>query len=310
MASSTRAERGVSLVASGGDRTLVHVIADLLRETYPDLPLSNADARRVVIAGAVRVNGRIVARPGAPVRAGDRLTVAADPSRLARTRRLATGPVNWLFVDEHLVAVDKPSGLATHATADSSRSHLVREVAHRLGVDESQLGVHQRLDAGTSGIVLFGRTRAANRGLSAAFAGRAVEKVYLAVVVARERADLRPGQGWRSREALSRGGTGRRGRRVVASPAGEAAETAFLVRGRWGDVTLLEARPLTGRQHQIRAHLAAEQLPILGDVRYGGPPAKRLHLHAWRLGFVHPVTGRALDFEAPPPPGWLDGVFG
>ena len=153
MASSTRAERGVSLVASGGDRTLVQVIADLLRETYPDLPLSNADARRVVIAGAVRVNGRIVARPGAPVRAGDRLTVAADPSRLARTRRLATGPVNWLFMDEHLVAVDKPSGLATHATADSSRSHLVGEVAHRLGVDESQLGVHQRLDAGTSGIV-------------------------------------------------------------------------------------------------------------------------------------------------------------
>ena len=309
MASSDRANRGLKPATSAADRTLVQAVADLLREAHPELLLSNADARRVVVAGAVRVNGRVVTRPGAAISAGDRLKVSADPSRLARTRRLVTGPVKLLFVDEHLVVADKPSGLPTHATADAHRPHLVRVLAQQLGVDESQLGVHQRLDAGTSGIVVFGRTSAANRGLSEAFAQRSVAKVYLAVVDASRRPELEPGHAWRSHEALSRGGEGRRGRRIVASPVGEAAETSFVVHDRWGTLALLQARPVTGRQHQIRAHLAAEGTPILGDTRYGGQAAARLHLHAWQLGFVHPVTRSALELEAAAPAGWFEGVF-
>ena len=92
---------------------------------------------------------------------------------------------------------------------------------------------------------------------------------------------------------------------MVVSDAGQASETAFAVVERRGDRVLLEARPRTGRQHQIRAHLAAEQLPIVGDVRYGGPPAERLQLHAWRLRLPHPVTGELLALEAPAPEGWL-----
>jgi 23S rRNA pseudouridine1911/1915/1917 synthase len=301
--------RSLALVASGGDQLLVQVVADLLRNAFPDLPVANADARRAVVAGAVGVNGRTVTRPGARVRAGERVSVRADPSKLALTRRPPASRAAVLYVDEHLVAVDKPAGLPTHATADEKRPHLVNVVARQLGVAESALGVHQRLDAGTSGIVLFARTMAANRGLSGAFERRAVEKIYLAVVDAAARSDFAAGHAWVARDPLVRAGEGRRGRRIETSAAGQPAETAFVVRGRSGSLALVEARPRTGRQHQIRAHLAAASAPILGDTRYGGPPAGRLHLHAWRLLLEHPVSGTPLELEAPPPGRWMEGVF-
>jgi 23S rRNA pseudouridine1911/1915/1917 synthase len=74
-------------------------------------------------------------------------------------------------------------------------------------------------------------------------------------------------------------------------------------------MAVIEARPLTGRQHQIRAHLAGEKAPILGDLRYGGPQAGRLHLHAWRIRLPHPVSGVPLDVEAPAPENWIEGRF-
>lgn len=313
------ANRHAKPAAVATSATLVSRVADLLRTRYPELPLSNADARRVVIAGAVRVNGRVITRPGVPVKATDRLSVAADRSRLARTRREPGIAVPVLFEDADIVAVDKPAGLAMHATADPRRPHLVAAVARQLGVPPSSLGVHHRLDAGTSGVVLLARSPAANRGLARAFEGRAVEKVYLALVDAGRRRDLAVGTQWTERAALAAGGSGRRGRRQVThaqrlgdpgaghqgSPESRDAETAFVVRARRGDRALVEARPRTGRQHQIRAHLSAAQLPIVGDTRYQGPAAARLHLHAARLGLAHPVTGAPLIIEAPTPREFL-----
>lgn len=297
------------------ETSLVARVADVLRTRYPELSVSNADARRVVIAGAVRVNGRVVTRPGVPVKATDRLSIAADPSRLARTRREPAVAVPALFEDADVIAVDKPAGLSMHATADPRRPHLVALVARQLGVPASALGVHQRLDAGTSGVVLFAKSPLANRGLARAFEGRAVDKVYLALVDASQRPDLAVGAQWTERAALAATGTGRRGRRhgaIAPRPAIDAsgssgdgaerpAETTFVVRARRRDRALIEARPRTGRQHQIRAHLSAAHLPIVGDTRYGGPAAARLHLHAWRLALAHPVTGALLCLEAPAP---------
>lgn len=297
-------------VVAAVDQTLVQLVAAALREALPDLPLSNADARRVVIAGAVRVNGATIARPGMPIKAGDRVSVAADASKLARSRRRAHEHVGILYEDPHIVAAEKPAGLPTHATADPRRPHLVGLVARHLGVAEAALGVHQRLDAGTSGVVVFGRTAAANRGLARVFARHAVEKVYLAIADGRRRPDLLPGVTWTSRGALGATGRGRRGRRVAVTRGagarvGHAAETTFTVLARRGDRVVLEARPITGRQHQIRAHLAAERAPIVGDTRYDGPAAARMYLHAWRLSMPHPVTGEPLGFDVPPPEGWV-----
>jgi 23S rRNA pseudouridine1911/1915/1917 synthase len=277
----------------------------MIRESNPELPLSNADARRIVIAGAARVNGRVVTRPAASLAPGDRLTVSVDVSRLARRRRAPERAVQVLYQDDHVVAVNKPPDMPTHATADSARPHLAGQVARQLGVSASAIGVHQRLDAGTSGVVLFALTSEANRGMAKSFADRDVEKTYLAIVDGRLRPDVGPGATWVVRGAIAATGSGRRGRRMIVSGAGQASETAFAAVARSSDRVLLEARPKTGRQHQIRAHLAAEQMPIVGDVRYGGPPAERVHLHAWRLRLPHPVTGELLALEAPAPEGWL-----
>jgi RluA family pseudouridine synthase len=211
-----------------------------------------------------------------------------------------------LFDDDHLIAVDKPPDLPTHATADPNRPDLVTIVARTVGVNVADLGVHQRLDAGTSGVVIFARTPEANQGLARQFEARTVEKVYLAVVDARRRPELAPGDGWVEQAALAADGSGRRARVVAVSTGGQLAETAFRVRARDGERLLVEARPRTGRKHQIRAHLAAARLRIVGDDRYGwSGPKTRMMLHAWRLSLAHPVTGEPLEIEAPLPPGFV-----
>lgn len=293
----------VECVASG-DETLVRLVAATLRGHFPEHRVSNADARRVVMGRAVLVNGHPSTRPGVVLQRGDRVSIAADLKRLSSARVAHTEPIPILFQDTHLVAVNKPAGLATHATADANRPHLVGLLAKQLGVAPSAIGIHQRLDAGTSGLVLFGLTSVANRGLAEAFAGRSVGKVYLAIVDAGG-SDVEAGAAWTSRGALVAAGGGRRGRHVAVGDEGQMAETAFVVRRREGRRLLIEAKPKTGRRHQIRAHLAAARLPILGDDRYGGAPAGRLHLHAWRLSLAHPVTGASLTIEAAPPEGWL-----
>jgi RluA family pseudouridine synthase len=288
-------------------RTLVSAVASLLRAEVRGHPISNADARRVVMAGAVRVNGQKWSVPAAPVPEGARLEIAIDLSRLP-PGKAGAAPIpapRVLFDDRHLIAVDKPPDLPTHATADPNRPDLVTIVARTIGAEPGSLGVHQRLDAGTSGVVLFALTPEANQGLARQFESRTVEKVYLAIVDARRRPDLGPGDTWTERAPLAMDGRGRRARMVAVDSGGQSAETMFQVRARDGERLLIEARPRTGRKHQIRAHLAAARLRIVGDERYGwSGPKSRTMLHAWRLALAHPVSGAPLVIEASPPPAF------
>ena len=288
-------------VRDSGRSAIDHLASWLARE-YPELVVSRAALRRLVMAGKVRLNGRGLRAPGAPLTPGDRLEWMCDPGTAGRPQAESTPTIPIVFEDTHVIAVDKPSGLAMHATADPHRQTLVGVLARQLGCDEHDLGVHQRLDAGTSGVVVFGRSPEANRGLSRQFMHRMVEKTYLAVADARRRPDCREGQAWVDARPLRKRGTGRAARVEVDLTSGEAAETHLRVRTRQGDRVLVEARPVTGRTHQIRAHLAAVQLPIVGDIAYGwrGAPG-RLRLHAARLVLQHPVTQATLVIEAPVP---------
>jgi 23S rRNA pseudouridine1911/1915/1917 synthase len=244
--------------------------------------------RRMLMSGAVRRAGRPLRRPGLPVEAGWRLSVAADPDRLlpARDAAFVMGEAAVLFEDAWLLAVAKPAGLPTVPTADPARASLVSAVAEWLGRrgERPYLAVHQRLDRDTSGVVLFGRDEAANAGLARAFAGREVEKLYEALT-ARPR---RPPP-----DAFT----------IDAPVDGKPAVTDVRVLGRLAGGGLhVEARPQTGRKHQVRVHLAAAGLPILGDVDHGGPGvAARTLLHARRLDLRHPVTGAVLRLECPLP---------
>lgn len=294
-----------------GGRSAIDVLAAWLTSEHPDAGVSRAALRRLVMAGQVRLNGRGLRAPGALLMPGDRLEWMCDPRTAARSRAEAPSAIPVLFEDAHVIAVDKPSGIVMHATADPHRPTLVGLVARQRGCAERDLGVHQRLDVGTSGVVLFGLTPDANRGLSQQFSQRVVEKTYLAVVDARRRPDCRVGKAWVDTRPLRKRGTGRAARVEVDLADGEPAETHLVVRERQDDRALIEARPVTGRTHQIRAHLAAEQLPIVGDIAYGwrGAPG-RLRLHAARLSLQHPVTHASLFVEAPVPPEFHLGTGG
>lgn len=284
----------------------------LQRELRVDL--SKSAVRRVIMAGTVAVDGRPSRRPGLVLENGHRIDARIDLDRLPVTP--ASRPVaqaSWLanrtlFEDRWLLAVDKPPGLLLHASADPRRSDLVtivrRLLAARPGRGTSpdiHLGVHHRLDVDTSGVVLFTVDPAANAGLARAFTLRQVEKVYHAIVA---RPASSPPRAWSCRARLASAGTGRRAR-MIENDEGVPAETSFVVRERVREALLVEARPATGRKHQVRAHLAISGLPILGDERYGGAggaggvSAPRVMLHARALRLSHPVLGTPLEIVCP-----------
>jgi 23S rRNA pseudouridine1911/1915/1917 synthase len=257
-----------------------------------------------VAAGAVRVDGHVLRAAGRPLRAGQVVGAAVRPE-LLRARATATDrpfrltPEKVLYRDDVLLAVDKPPGLPTHATADPSRPSLVAHVTGYLREAGAipYVAVHQRLDRDTSGVVVLATDPRANEGLARAFAGRRVEKTYLALTA---RPSPLPPRRLHVTVPLAAPGGGRR----VTTSGHEAkpAETRIVVREVLRDALLVEALPLTGRKHQVRVHLAHAGMPILGDPVYGdGGRAPRLMLHARRLLLPHPLTGRPLVIESPLP---------
>jgi 23S rRNA (cytosine1962-C5)-methyltransferase len=213
-----------------------------------------------------------------------------------------------LYEDADLIVVDKPAGIPTHPPtpdrSDDAHSRLAEWLRAR-GATDSYLGIHQRLDADTSGVLLFTRRKASNPSIAEQFERRRVAKSYLAVV-----------SGWRGsrasgvlehRLAPDEGGS----MRVVGgrSRAGQQAITRFRVVRSAAARTLLELSPETGRTHQIRVQLAAEGAPVIGDARYGGEPASRLLLHASSLSIIHPTTQKPLTFSSPAP-AELDAALG
>lgn len=287
---SSRRPLRLRVTAAEAGRRLDDALAAWLPEALA-MPVSRSAVRRLIVAGVIRVDGRPVRRPGLPLTAGMRVEGAIDASRLgpARGEQEAAGRVGAsriLHRDRYLLFVDKPAGLLMHATADPSRPNLYDAVKALLaeGGPEPYLGTHQRLDRDTSGVVLFTLDPSANAPLADAFAAGRVAKTYHALC---GRPRRRPPASWREEGPL--GGDG------------PHADTTFRVLREWADGLLVEARPATGRKHQIRIHLAGRGLPIRGDERYGGPPGTRVMLHALRLELPHPVTGRPLAVESPYP---------
>lgn len=206
-----------------------------------------------------------------------------------------------LFQDLDLIVVNKPAGIPTHATdpADLYLGDALRIVQAQTGLP--YLGMHQRLDAETSGVLLFAARREANAGLARAFEGRDVRKVYLALTY---------GAPSRPEGVIDAPIVRERGERyrvaAAGDPRGLAARTRYRVMDRSGAYTLLEIIPETGRPHQIRVHLAHIGCPVVGDPLYDPArrPAPRLGLHAYQLTIPHPTTGQPITFTAPQP-SWL-----
>ena len=281
-------------------------------------PVPMARVRALVASGGVRVDGDVVRAAGRPLRRGEHVRAVVKPERL-RSKALALDKpftltsARILFDDGIVLAVDKPAGLPTHATADRSRPSLAGHVEAWLRARGRPVtpAVHQRLDRDTSGVVLFGVDARANAGLAKAFASRHAEKTYLALTTSPQRWLPRR---FRIEAPIGDADAGGEGVRVGGRGA-KASETEVRVREVLEDALLVEARPRSGRRHQVRAHLAHAGVPILGDPVYGlptsdgragsraaaAPGVPRLMLHAWRLALTHPTTGKPLVIESPIP---------
>jgi 23S rRNA pseudouridine955/2504/2580 synthase len=287
-----------------------------LRKVLPDQPL--ARIFKLLRKGDVRVNGK-KAKQDLRLSEGDEVEIRAPD--LASSQAPERRPTNAgealavLHRDEHVLAIDKPPFLLVQKGEEGDEPTLDEMVAHQFGRGDSltfRPGLAHRLDRGTSGIVLLGLSAQGLRGLTEAFRRRDVDKRYLALVAGRPEKDEFVVDLPLRREEADR----RKKERVAVShaPGALSAKTQFrvLARNARRGLALIEAKPLTGRTHQIRVHLRAVRLPIVGDPTYGDPaknPAwraecglKRQFLHAWRVDLAHPVaSGVRVVVESPLP---------
>lgn len=269
------------------------------------LDCSRREAQRLIADGSVRVDGGRAAK-GARVRGGGSVRIEAEPARADDKRPLPEPdlPLVVVHVDEALVAMVKPSGMATHPLLPGERGTLANALLARypecgdVADDVREGGVAHRLDSDTSGLVLAARTRAAWLDLRRSFGDGAVTKEYLALV-----AGTPPDVG------VVDAPLAHAGKRVRVSAIGDAdaqaATTRYETLARGEGVALVRARSASGRMHQIRAHLAHAGFPIVGDALYGGPPpapgTSGHFLHASLVTFPHPTTGARTTMTAPLP---------
>ncbi len=241
--------------------------------------------------------------------------------RAVRTEPTVPGPeaISVVYLDEHVLVVDKPAGLPIHPTARYHHNTLVEQLKVRHGQDFKADPAH-RLDRETSGLLVCGRTLLANQKLTRAFADGAVDKTYLAIVEGHP-----PRDDFEVEAAIAEGTPLIRIAVRIDAVAGRAARTGFRVLERFArdgePFALLHCTPFTGRQHQIRIHAQVAGFPLVGDKMYGPDPGyfdrfskkalepeawlrlrlPRHALHAAKVTFTHPATGERLTFEAPLP---------
>jgi 23S rRNA pseudouridine955/2504/2580 synthase len=258
---------------------------------------------RILRSGEVRINSKRV-EAAQKVAAGDRIRV--PPVRVAAREEDVPAPhfrLPILFEDEHLLAVDKPAGLAVHG--GSGIAHGVIESLRSMRPQARFLELVHRLDRDTSGVLLVAKKRSSLTALHEMLRERDMDKRYLVAVKGRFRNEIQRV----SAALLKRDVDGEK--RVSVSESGQEAQTVFRRVSRGAEASLLEAEILTGRTHQIRVHLQHLKHPVLGDDKYGDfelnkrlrrEGLKRMFLHARALAFEHPMTKEAMRLESPLPP--------
>ena len=269
-------------------------LSDRLRALFPDA--SGRSLKQWLESGRVEVNGRVARDGRAVVRAHDRVELGG------RGRIPFPKGLGLVYQDEAIVVVDKPARLLTVATErerDRTAYRLLWDYLQAQRPRARPFIVH-RLDRETSGLLVFAKSPEAKQLLQAQFEARTVQRVYTALVKGHVLLQSGTIESRLVEDRSLRVHTAR-------GPEGKTAVTRYRVLARGQDTTLLELSLDTGRRRQVRVQLAAIGHPIVGDREHGGPGGqfRRLCLHATRLGFIHPDTGKALRFESAAPAAWV-----
>jgi 23S rRNA pseudouridine1911/1915/1917 synthase len=269
--------------------------------------LSRTHAKKIIDLGGVHVGGRRVRQCSLALRAGQRIEVFTDSLPL---QPFVLTAADILYQDDYLIALNKPAGIPVQPTPARYQGTIYAALEAFLHnpfrpLDRPAIGMVQRLDQDTSGVMVFSVHPRAHKALTAAFVERQVRKEYRALL-----SGVPPQQG----EYHSLLARSRRTNLVHSVPAGgKEAITRYHILHHFSGAALAAVQILTGRSHQIRAHLAEAGHPLLGDQLYGGPGScqgqavARTMLHSWQLTLAHPVSGQPLLLQAPLPAD-MDGL--
>ena len=273
--------------------------------------ITRSRAGALIKDGCVTADGAVQTKAGYKLRAGSPVTVRI-PEAAPSSVEAEDIDLDVVYQDDDVAVVFKPSGMVVHPAAGNESGTLVNALLKHLdnlsGIGgEIRPGIVHRIDKDTSGLLLIAKNDRAHVSLSEQIKAHSVHRAYKAIVIG----------GFREDDGFVDAPIGRHPterKRMAIVPDGREARTHWQVLERLKGATLIEARLTTGRTHQIRVHMSSIGHPVLGDPVYG--PKKSPYpvtggqlLHAYRIGFVHPVTGEEMLFEAPPEPRfqhWLD----
>ncbi len=282
-----------------------------LAQAVPEF--SRSYLQQLIEAGAVQLNGTVITKSSARVKAGHTLQIELKPTPQSQAFKPEHMLLEIVFEDEHLLVVNKPAGLVVHPAPGNWSGTLLNGL---LGRDPEagllpRAGIVHRLDKDTSGLMVVARKRQVMDQLVAMIAARTVSREYLALAhgdwlgPAARQVDAPIGRDPRNRLRMA----------VVdlERNSGKTASTGIFRLASEGGFCLVRCKLQTGRTHQIRVHMASIGHPLVADEVYGGKPAAglgRQALHACRLAFEHPVTHAALEFLSPLPPDLAAAVAG
>ena len=266
--------------------------------------LSRAQVQKVIGGGGVRV-GSYARKAGYKLKAGDHIAVEYEVPPSEGVLLPEDIPLKVIYQDAEVIVIDKPAGLVVHPGAGHAAGTLANALIHHfpevalIGCEERP-GIVHRLDKDTSGVMVVARNPRAFESLVGQFEKRIVWKTYIGLVWGRVSAP-------EGKFSWPLGRHPKEGQKIsIHARSPKKAETFFQVQRTFADTTLLEIRPVTGRTHQIRVHMATAGHPIVGDPIYGRKKEPRefprIFLHAQTLSFIHPGTGERLTFASPLPP--------